>query len=60
MATTKQPVTTGGWYELEDGRVQRFSWLDGQLLGGEIVDSWETVPSDSERWDDRGYHASKA
>ncbi len=39
METTK-PVTTSGWYELTDGRVQQFRWVNGRLVNGAIVGSW--------------------
>lgn len=52
---TKEPVTVGGWYELTDGRVQRFGWVAGQVHAHEIVESWADVPTDAERLDDAGY-----
>jgi len=43
-----EPVTLDGWYELADGRVQRFHWRNGQLVDGDIVASWADVPTDDE------------
>ena len=37
---TIEPVTLSGPYELTDGRVQEFYWVNGQLIDGEIFDSW--------------------
>lgn len=47
--TTKEPVTLSGWYELTDGRVQRYAWHQGRLVGHEIVDSWADVPQEGDR-----------
>ena len=38
--SSKEPVTLSGWYELNDGRVQYFYWHHGQLMAGEVVESW--------------------
>lgn len=40
---TIKPVTLSGWYELEDGRVQRFGWRDGFAVSGVIVAGWADV-----------------
>jgi hypothetical protein len=45
MGKTIEPVTTSGWYELDDGRVQRFYWQQGRLFGGLTVNSWAEVPT---------------
>ena len=37
---TREPVQLDGAYELRDGRVQEFYWAAGQLIDGEIFDSW--------------------
>jgi hypothetical protein len=49
---TKEPVTTGGWYELTDGRVQRFDWVKGRAHAHEIVASWADVRTESDRVED--------
>jgi hypothetical protein len=54
MTTTTTPVTTSGWYELDNGQVQRFDWRNGRLVSGNTVDSWADVP-ESPSWDDAGY-----
>lgn len=42
-SATLEPITLSGWYELTDGRVQRFDWRSGVLEAGAIVASWEDV-----------------
>ena len=37
-----EPFTLDGPYELKDGRVQEFFWVDGQLIDGEIFSDWST------------------
>jgi len=48
MTTTKEPVTTGGWYEHTDGTVGLYSWNSGQLKLVSTVLDWEHVPSREE------------
>jgi len=47
-AHTREPVTTGGWYENTDGSVTRYHWDAGRLLTGETVAGWAHVPSDDD------------
>ncbi len=41
--STKTPVTTSGWYELTDGKIQYFYWIQGELYDGKIVATWDEV-----------------
>lgn len=47
-ATTKNPVTTGGWYEHSDGTVGEYKWIDGQVKLSRSVASWADVPNRDE------------
>ncbi len=49
MATTKEPVTIGGWYEHTDGSVGHYLWANGNARLQRTVPSWADVPSDEER-----------
>lgn len=48
-ARTKQTVTVGGWYELEDGRFGRFEWSAGRLSCREIVATAADITTAAER-----------
>jgi len=50
-ATTIEPVTLCGWYELTDGRVAKFTWRGGLLQEDRVVASWAKVPSQQEGQD---------
>lgn len=42
--TTKEPVTTSGWYEHTDGTVGHYIWSSGVLSRRQTVASWLDVP----------------
>lgn len=42
-APTKEPVTLGGWYELTNGCVAEFKWIDGQLERCATVANWSAL-----------------
>ncbi len=54
MATTKEPVTSGGWYEHTDGTVGEYRWIDGQPTLARAVASWADVPDRDQELADAG------
>lgn len=50
-ATTKEPVTVGGWYEHTDGTVGEYHWRDGFAQLVRTVSGWAEVPA---RTDEQG------
>jgi hypothetical protein len=55
--STKEPVTTSGWYENTDGTVTYYSWPAASShrgpvgpVAGQTVASWADVPSKKDEW----------
>lgn len=42
---TITPVTTGGWYEHDDGTIGQYFWRSGQLHLDRTVADWGDVPT---------------
>lgn len=44
MSRPIEPVTTGGWYEHDDGTVCEYHWRTGVLVQTQSVAGWADVP----------------
>lgn len=48
LPQSTKPITTAGWYPLEDGRWSHFAWVDGQPVQGQPVDDPKAYEADDE------------